>query len=574
MEPGSDHLPLAVRAWARPTPATENNAPGTRKRTRKRKRSRVPEYALVFDTETTTDAAQQLNFGCWRYCRRITDPSGESRLVCVQEGLFYADDLPERDRAGHRVLTEYVESDRHRPTDVDLEVPDADRYLRLRSLSEFLEDRLWTVLYKIRGLIVCFNTPFDISRLAWRVGTTTWHHRRKHNNEGSVSDQTPDKRRRNRFAGGFSFTLWRYLAAGGPAENRYRPRVVIKSLDSKRALKGLGSPAFVDEEDLVPDDDPDGEPDEEYRFHGHLLDLRTLAFALTDKGHSLESACDIFDVPYTKRDVTHGRIDPDYVTYCREDTHATQRLCDATVREFLRHPVDLPATAAFSPATIGRAYLEKMRVAPVLERQPDFDLKVLGWSMAAYYGGRAEARVRRVPVPVVYCDFLSMYPTVCSLVGIWGLLTADKIDADTDATDQVQQFLDSITLDDCFDPATWDQLRGIACIQPDGDIVPVRAAYQGREFQIGINPLRSAETMWYPIADLVAAKLLSHNATAPTVLGALQHELERDRSGRAPVELVDPGRFARVAGPTGLDTPDALSRRIDSPVAPELLRLA
>jgi hypothetical protein len=54
---------------------------------------------------------------------------------------------------------------------------------------------------------------------------------------------------------------------------------------------------------------------------------------------------------------------------------------------------------------------------------------------------------------------------------------------------------------------------------------------------------------------------------------SLRHELERDDPGRAACALVDMARFARVAGPTGLDAPDALSRRVDAPVAPELLRL-
>jgi hypothetical protein len=55
---------------------------------------------------------------------------------------------------------------------------------------------------------------------------------------------------------------------------------------------------------------------------------------------------------------------------------------------------------------------------------------------------------------------------------------------------------------------------------------------------------------------------------------ALRAELERDHAEHAPVELVEVSRFARVAGPTGLDAPDGLLRRVDCPVAPELLRLA
>jgi hypothetical protein len=38
-------------------------------------------------------------------------------------------------------------------------------------------------------------------------------------------------------------------------------------------------------------------------FRGHLLDLRTPAFVLTDRGHTLESACEMFGLPFVKRDV-------------------------------------------------------------------------------------------------------------------------------------------------------------------------------------------------------------------------------------------------------------------------------
>ena len=58
------------------------------------------------------------------------------------------------------------------------------------------------------------------------------------------------------------------------------------------------------------------------------------------------------------------------------------------------------------------------------------------------------------------------------------------------------------------------------------------------------------------------------------LFASLQRELERDDPDHVPVALVDAGRFARVAGPRGLDAPGELSRRVDAPVAPELLRLS
>jgi len=52
------------------------------------------------------------------------------------------------------------------------------------------------------------------------------------------------------------------------------------------------------------------------------------------------------------------------------------------------------------------------------------DDKTLGNCMQGYYGGRAEIRIRHTPVPVVYTDFTSQYPTVNTLLGLWRMLTA------------------------------------------------------------------------------------------------------------------------------------------------------
>jgi hypothetical protein len=58
------------------------------------------------------------------------------------------------------------------------------------------------------------------------------------------------------------------------------------------------------------------------------------------------------------------------------------------------------------------------------------------------------------------------------------------------------------------------------------------------------------------------------------LFAAVESELERDGDEHTPVDLVDVSRFARVAGPSGLAAPDGLLRRVDCPVAPELLRLS
>jgi hypothetical protein len=57
-------------------------------------------------------------------------------------------------------------------------------------------------------------------------------------------------------------------------------------------------------------------------------------------------------------------------------------------------------------------------------------------------------------------------------------------------------------------------------IKPDGDILPVRAAYDGQTWGIGVNPLTSSEPLWYSIPDCVASKLLT--GRPPRVVRALR----------------------------------------------------
>ncbi len=483
----TSYLPIALRAYTeRASPKPERSH-----RSRQRPAATRARYVLVVDTETTTDATQRLNFGSYRYYR-VRGHRHRPTTACVEEGLFYAEDLRDRDPQGFAILREYAATHR---ADV---APGVDRRLRLRTCTEFLDKVLYRAAYKVRVTVVSFNLPFDLSRLAWRVGEA-----------------------RGRFEGGFSLALWRYQDKRGVwHESRYRPRIAIKTIDSKRALKGFTRPARVDGEDRIPDGEH-GQADPASAFRGHFLDLRTLAFALTDEGHSLESACKAFGVAHGKATVReHGRLTPEYIKYNRGDTRASAELYVRLMQEYAKHPIDVQPTKAYSPASIGKAYLRAMGIRPILERQPDFPKDVLGYAMTAYFGGRAECRARRVPVPVVPLDFQSMYPTVCGLMGIFRFLTCERIEVE-DATDEVRVLLSQFTPEDGFDPENWKRWVGLVRILPEDDVLSVRAPYaEGASRQIGVNPLTSREPVWVTIPEAIASKLLT--GKPPTVLRAIR----------------------------------------------------
>lgn len=132
----------------------------------------------------------------------------------------------------------------------------------------------------------------------------------------------------------------------------------------------------------------------------------------------------------------------------------------------------------------------------------------LGFAMTAYYGGRAECRLRRVIAPVRYLDYRSMYTTVCSLLKLWQLVIAEQVEV-VDATAEVQGLLDTIDTARLFDPETWPALVGLVQFVPDGRVLPERSRHDATaSWQIGVNRVRAQEPIWYTIPDAVASFLL------------------------------------------------------------------
>jgi len=488
-------LPLSVRVYPEsPNPAFEKTQP----RENRLKTWRQPNAMLVFDTETRVDATQRLTFGSYRF---FTDG------VCQEEGLFFGTDLPDHDR---EVLEFYVAGH---------SAEAASKELKLLTLQQFLS-KFYLAVYKGRCLLVGFNLPFDLSRIARNFAAA-----------------------RGRFAGGFSLGLWFYLdESGSECENKYRPRIAIKHIDGKRALKGFTARNACDPTDLIPDGSPDGEPEEGYKFRGHFLDLRTLAFALTDKGYSLASACEAFEVEHAKQHAEHhGTITNEYIDYNRRDVLATSELARKLLAEFARHPINLQPTKSYSPASIGKAYLQAMGIQPILERQPDFPKKYLGYAQSAFFGGRTSAHIRKIPVPVVYTDFLSMYPTVNSLIGLWQFVIANEIKIVEHCQNEITEFLNQVSANYLFTQDAWKNLTAFVQIIPDGDILPSRGKYSAvsNDWQVAVNHLYSNSerhtALWFSLPDIVASVILT--GRVPKVIDAFRLKSRGKAKGLKPISL-------------------------------------
>jgi len=182
------------------------------------------------------------------------------------------------------------------------------------------------------------------------------------------------------------------------------------------------------------------------KVKANFVDLRTFGFALTNRSFSLKSACEFFDAEVKKyEEEEHGHVTPDYIRYNLNDVESTYSLYSKMLEKYNEHNLRFSPTQMFSPASIGKKYLQQLGIEPFLQKNPEFPPEILGYLMTAFYGGRAEVRIRKQPAQVRVMDFLSMYPTVCKLQNLWRFLICDEVEYH-DTTPEIQQLLDSISL--------------------------------------------------------------------------------------------------------------------------------
>src|SRR5436190_11799897 len=341
----------------------------------------------------------------------------------MQEGILYADDLSAKDR---EVLESYQRT-------AISDVPSFPPRFPLYSRTEFMRRVFWPAIKRDDALVCGLNLPFDLSRLALAWG------------KGDKNE--------------WSLTMSQY--ANG-AENKNLPHILIQPIDGKKAFIKLAKP---------------WKPDEwKTQCKARFLDLRTLGWALFNRSFSLKTLCEQLKAEHRKIDhEPTGEVTVEEIEYARQDGRCTVDALNGLKQEFDKHPIGLKPYHAYSPASLAKSYLEAMGIAKPAEK---FKVrgKELGIAMQSFYGGRSETRIRCTEVPVAPLDFTSEYPTCCALLGMFDVLTAERLSFEND-TERVRRFLGRVSLESCFNPATWVQCGFFALLKPDNDILPVRTVY-------------------------------------------------------------------------------------------------
>ena len=136
--------------------------------------------------------------------------------VCESEGIFYRDDLPS---SQIKLFEQYKNNPEIFPA---VELFPAPLTIRLMTRSSFISRVFWKSI-KNGELIVGFNLPFDLSRLA-----THWGEGKKGDWSLALS------------------SLWKNPKTGRVVPNPKRPRIIVDAQNSKMAFIKLGSILHLD----------------------------------------------------------------------------------------------------------------------------------------------------------------------------------------------------------------------------------------------------------------------------------------------------------------------------------------
>jgi hypothetical protein len=479
-----DNLIVSLRAYV----TRADRRPGRRKGfAGKPSRDPPSDWVLVFDCETRTTPDQRLRFGAYQL-------RNEGRLF--ELGFFYEPDVLTDDDL--RVLTEVK---------AELEAKSEGERVRLLTRERFVEDVFFGSGGDVGAQIVGFNLPFDISRLAMD----------HYSARGSMR-------------GGFGLKL---------SERASHPRVAIKHLSQSAAMiRFTGVQNASADGNNADDEEEDADPD-----RGYFVDVKTLSAALLGPPHnrSLARLTQLLDVPTKKIEAEEhgGPLTLEYVRYGMRDVQATWECFETLAKRFAALRLsDTGLYDLYSEASLGKAYLKTMNVGRWRDLQPLFPPKLIGQILCAYYGGRAEVHIRRQIVPVIHCDFLSMYPTVCTLMGLWSSVRAKGVSY-RDDTASVTALLETPSeeiIERLRQKPAWSDLAALVQVVPNDDLFPVRARYPGAHTtNIGLNHLTDDEPYWFTLADVLVSKILT--GRTPQIMSAIRFEPLEAQNGLKPIQV-------------------------------------
>ena len=440
-----------------------------------------PEHAVIFHCVPTADEKQDPLFGGY-ICAQLDD----GKYVAREIGLFCREGHPEE----LRVFKRFVK----------------DSAYDFGTLEQFRR-RVFLKYLKAGALIVAYDAPFEISRIAIKW-TKSLKHRR---------------------AFSFYFRLFKDKQTGKLRPSPYDPGLSIESLDASKAIYRLIKYKFHEK---------DVEREEEQPSNVQILDLKTLTAVLIGEAHTFSSACEIFGVPASRTRKVRQRVTKRAIESVLRDVVGELELLNRLRDELQHHPLNVAPERCYSSATLSKSYFSAMGIKPPPEKFNISD-RINGIAAQTFAAGRSECTVRLTPVPITYVDFFSQFPAISSLLDCREILCAQSLEF-ADFTNGAIEMTEHLTPDDCFRPGFWKELRWFALVESCEDVVAIRAKFGTRDDSdptLGWNFVLSKQPVWVTGPDVIAAKVITGKPLK--ILSAIQVIPNGVQPGLMPVRLYD-----------------------------------
>jgi hypothetical protein len=465
------------------------------------------EMCLIIETVRSEGLAGPARLGCYLLCR------GEEVLA---RGFFSGPAGSDTDLTALGQLSRRLR----------LEAP--------RTLEQFLK-LVYRYAYKKRLPLVGFGLAAQLASVAvdWRETDATGMF------EGAIAlilwtKPPTDKRDKTR------------LLRNGRIEDGHRPRVLCKLLADGSivlAFANRGDPDYVDR--IA---EADGTARKGQVVRGHFVPLERFGYGLTGaRTRSLADACARVGIDCTDKEPVDGGTDLlEAAECCLARAETAHRLYLELLDEHRSLGLTLPPDRVFSPASYAKATCDAIGITPPYGRY-DGEVAGIGAAMCAAYGGWSGVGIRSVPdsppLPVRVIDVASEYPVCAHRLGIWKLLTAERLTLQPVEPAKIKRWISRQR------PGTFrlsPELCVFCRLRPDGDVLPHRIR-PGATWLTNVAPLWYDDALWWPLPDLVRSYL--ETGVIPPIEACLTLSGSGRLADLRPIELPGLGRFdPRVEG--------------------------
>lgn len=245
-----------------------------------------------------------------------------------------------------------------------------------------------------------------------------------------------------------------------------------------------------------------------------FVDLRQLVAALAGgDSEDAQNACRWFGIEWPAG-ITDQR------ERVRAETAALAKLYIAALAELAELAPGLAPERVWSGGSLAGHLFARAGVTPWQAKAGHMPARLHGAMAASFRGGRVEARLLGVAMPMALLDITATYPSTFSLLGLTNLLAAGRVEA-LDVSEDLRSFLASPDLlDRLYDRQTWQRWGAtFAIVRPRGEVLPSTIEWTPNRVGGTVAPLdMGGATLPFHWCDLAAAVV--EGGRAPEVIDA------------------------------------------------------